>query len=86
VEPACPTLPRGVLKRSARKLRIEQDDVGGSDRNIEQLSVLQLLGARSDPLDDNLTRARERQHVSRLDDCAGPRFDDAVSSADALDE
>ena len=57
-----------------------------SDRDVEEFLVLDLLGARSDQLDDDLARAGERDHVARLERHAGLCFEDAFSSAKPVDE
>ena len=58
------------LDASARVLPasfgLDEQDIGGRDRNVEEFLVLDLLGARSDQLDDDLARAGERDHVARL--------------------
>ena len=65
---------------------IRQHHLGSRDRDVEELLVLDLLGARSDQLDDDLPRAGDRDHVAGLEHKARLRFDDMLAPTKPVDE
>jgi len=52
-----PFLPRYVAEAPARKVRINEKNVGCDDGNIEEFLILDLLTARSHQFDHDLPRA-----------------------------
>ena len=86
VQATGPIFPRYIRETLARKLRTDEQDVGRQEWNVEEFFVLDLLGARSNPLDNDLSRAGERDHVARLERHAGIDLEDASFSAKPVDE
>ena len=86
IEAACPVLLRRLLQGHARELGADQENVSGDQGNVEQLSVLDFLGAGADQFHDDLARRRYRDDVAWREHGARLRLEDAFATADPMDE
>jgi len=75
-----------LLEAHARELGIDQEDVGCDQGDVEKLPVLHLLGARSDPFDDDLARRRQCDDIAGREGRSGFRLTEVFATTDPMDE